>query len=176
MESFFEKCAPEEISDNFFARISKEGGLLCVSDESEKCNVMTVGWGCFGVIWGKNVCTLYVRKSRYTHSLLEKSGGASLNFLGYDAKEIMNYCGKVSGKDKDKIKEKGLTLFDADGIKCISESDLVITGRKIYTGEIYEEGFFDNTLFKKFYSRNDLHDVFVLEIGEIYKRKNLLKI
>ena len=36
-------------------------------------NMMTIEWGGFGSIWGKQVATVYVRKSRYTHEFMDKN-------------------------------------------------------------------------------------------------------
>ena len=36
-------------------------------------NPMTIGWAQFGVVWGRPVVTVMVRKSRYTHSLMEQA-------------------------------------------------------------------------------------------------------
>lgn len=36
-------------------------------------NPMTIGWAQFGVIWGKPIVTVLVRKSRHTFGLMEQT-------------------------------------------------------------------------------------------------------
>ena len=176
MESYFEKTAPENLCENMFSRIGKEGALLCVRDEKRKCNAMTVSWGTFGVLWGKNVCFLFVRESRYTNELLKECDEISLNFLGECAKKIMSYCGKTSGRNVDKISDTGLTLFSENGVDCISESEMIMICKKIYRSQFSKEKFADGMLYEKFYSNGDLHDIFIFEIEQTLKRKNVLKV
>ena len=77
-------------------------------------NPMTIGWCQFGVVWGKPICTVFVRKSRYSHSLIEKTGRFTVSVPKADTmKEELAFCGKRSGRDTDKMKELGLSLLPA---------------------------------------------------------------
>ena len=61
-------------------------------------NPMTIGWCQFGVVWGKPICTVFVRKSRYSHSLIEKTGRFTVSVPKADTmKEELAFCGKRSG-------------------------------------------------------------------------------
>lgn len=70
----------------------------------EKVNPMTIGWGQFGVVWGKPMVLVLVRKSRYTFTLLEKTDTftVSIPASGTMQKEL-TYCGSHSGRDSDKL-------------------------------------------------------------------------
>ena len=60
----------EEIKDNAFSLIGKD--YLAVTVQAEgKVNAMTASWGGLGVLWNKNVATIYIRPSRYTKELLD---------------------------------------------------------------------------------------------------------
>ena len=51
-----------------------------------------------------------VRKSRYTHGLIEKSGEFTVSVpLNKDLKDALMFCGTKSGRDYDKFKECNLT-------------------------------------------------------------------
>ena len=39
---------------------------LLSAGSAEKFNTMVIGWGGLGTLWGKAVCTVYVRPPRYT--------------------------------------------------------------------------------------------------------------
>ena len=49
-------------------------GCLLLSGEKEKSNVMTIGWGLIGQLWGKPCFMVAVRPSRYTFKFMEESG------------------------------------------------------------------------------------------------------
>lgn len=86
------------------------GGLLLVtSDPLGKPNAMTIGWGSIGQIWGRPIFVALVRPSRYTHALIEQTGEFTINVPPKDLSDIVLFCGTVSGRDRDKFKEKGLT-------------------------------------------------------------------
>ena len=86
------------------------GAFLVTAD-----NAMTVGWAQFGVIWGRPVCTVFVRQTRYTHTLLEANDRISVCVPAPGAmKDALAYCGTRSGRDGDKCAACGLTLAPSD--------------------------------------------------------------
>lgn len=75
-------------------------------------NPMTIGWAQFGVVWSKPVCTVFVRHSRHTHALLEKSGRFTVSVPAPGTmEEALAYCGSHSGRDGDKRAACGLSLL-----------------------------------------------------------------
>lgn len=73
-------------------------GVLLTTRSGDLVNTMTIGWGKIGVEWGKPVFIAYVRESRFTMQLLEKSGEFTVNVpLTDDSREILGYCGRKSG-------------------------------------------------------------------------------
>jgi flavin reductase (DIM6/NTAB) family NADH-FMN oxidoreductase RutF len=94
-------------------------GLLLVSRmKNGKCNVMTIGWGFVGVFWRMPVFVVAVRPTRYTHEFLDSSGEFTVNVPDEDMDKVVQYCGRVSGKEHDKVKECGLTLVKAREVKA----------------------------------------------------------
>lgn len=86
-------------------------GVLLTTKCDGKVNTMTIGWGTLGIEWGKPICTVFVRQSRYTKELLDKTGEFTVNIpLDGCDKNVIALCGSKSGRDVDKIAELGLTL------------------------------------------------------------------
>ena len=58
----------------------QQHGLLLSSVGAEgRPNVMTIGWGCTGIIWGKPIFTVLVRPSRFTFQSIQASGEFVVN-------------------------------------------------------------------------------------------------
>ena len=87
-----------------------KSSLLVTSDGHNNPNVMTIGAA--GIAdagpcgW---VLFVYVAPSRYTYSLLEQDGDFTVNVPRVGMEDIVAYCGKVSGRENDKFKEKDPT-------------------------------------------------------------------
>ena len=102
-------------------------GILLTARQGSKVNPMTIGWGTIGVEWGKPIFIAYVRKSRYTHDLIEATGEFSVNIPVDNAAEILGYCGSKSGRDVDKVAELGLTLETPQVISVPGIKELPLT-------------------------------------------------
>jgi len=102
LEKFKEKKIYEGF-DNLFNKIEREWFLICAGNK-EDFNMMTAGWGGFGIIWNKPVSTIYVRPVRHTFDLLEKYGKYSICFFDKNYKDKLQYCGSNSGRDVKKNK------------------------------------------------------------------------
>jgi len=98
-----------------------EGGCLLVSGRSEKpedSNVMTIGWGFMGVLWGKPMFVVAVRPSRHTRKLIDETGEFTVNVPKKGMEDVVNYVGGVSGRDVNKFKETGLDLLPGVKVKA----------------------------------------------------------
>lgn len=110
-------------------------GVLLTTADGDKVNTMTIGWGHVGIEWGKEIFVAYVRESRYTKEMLEKTGEFTVNIpLGGCNKEILGFCGTKSGREVDKIRALGLTLEPSDlvGAPGIKELPLTLECKVIY--------------------------------------------
>jgi len=98
-------------TDYYFETLGRmrEDGLLLVSaDRDGKPNVMTIGWGSIGIMWGRPVFTVMVRPTRFTYKLLEEVPEFTVNVPPAELAEAAKHCGTVSGATHDKFLEMNL--------------------------------------------------------------------
>ena len=69
-------------------------------------NAMTVSWGEAGVLWNKPIFTVFVRPTRYTFELLEKTDIATLSFFGGEKKKELSERTGITQADISRL-EKG---------------------------------------------------------------------
>ena len=108
---------------------------LVTTKADGKVNTMTIGWGTLGVEWKRPIFTVFVRQSRYTKELLDKSGEFTINVpMGSEVKEILGVCGSKSGRDMDKISQLGLHLEAGETVSVpgIKELPLTLECKVIY--------------------------------------------
>ena len=141
----FKEIKPEELQKNPFQMIGKEW-LLVTAEKDGKANTMTASWGGVGVMWGRNVAFIVIRKT-------------------------LSYLGSVSGRDEDKIAKSGLTVAHTDDVPYFAEANTVITGKKLYAQEYRPECFIDSSLNEKWYPQKDYHTMYILEIEKILVRE-----
>lgn len=159
------EIAISEFHCNPFTLIGKEWCLIGAESENG-FNAMTASWGGLGVIWNKNVVTIYVRPQRYTNEFIERSDTFTLSFFEECYRPALQVYGSKSGRDIDKEKETGLTLVKEKDITYFREAKLVIVCKKQYCGAIKKEGFVFESVEKQHYPQEDYHIVY---IGEIIK-------
>ncbi len=168
----FVKTEPRKIEGNVFEMIGDEWMLVTASDKDGKFNTMTASWGGVGVLWGEPVAFVFVRPQRYTHEFVESGEKATLSFFRGGYKKELGYCGKVSGRDTDKIADTGLTPVRTDeGAVGFSEAELVLSCRKLYTDKLREAGFHDEAVRAASYPNRDYHTVCVYKIEGVYEKK-----
>lgn len=154
---------PGEITGNVFERIGKQW-MLITAGNADSFNTMTASWGGLGVLWGKNVATVYIRKHRYTYQFVEQSDFFTLSFLPEQYRSALQICGSESGRNGDKIKKAGLTPYAVtDQAMSFKEAELVLVCRKLYRHEINPELMIEKEI-DDIYPQKDYH---VLYIGEI---------
>ena len=147
---------------NPFEKIGKEW-LLITAGNKQNFNTMTASWGNFGVLWNKNIATVFIRPQRYTFEFMEKSDYYTLSFFNGEYKKELTFCGRNSGKDVDKVKEVGFTpIFDKPA-PYFKEAKLVFVCKKLYSQYIDPKNFLDKNLEKNY----ELHDYHKFYIGEI---------
>ncbi len=163
--SNFKEISIPELDKSPFNLFNRDWALL-TSGNSEQYNTMTVSWGGLGVLWGRNVATVYVRGSRYTRGFLDSSDFFTLTFGGGEMHNALAYCGKYSGRDVDKVKETGITPVLSENAPYFAEGELVLICRKLYRQEMAAEAFTDKAILDSIYGDGDYHIIF---IGEIEK-------
>ena len=165
--SGFKEISTSEI-ENVFKLIGKDWMLITASD-GEKVNTMTASWGNMGVLWNNNVCTVYIRPQRYTYEFTEKSDTLSLSFFREKYRDALKLCGRVSGRDCDKLSEAGLTTALIDKTPIICEADMVLVCRKLYADDLKEECFVSDAPLVN-YENKDFHRFYICKIEKVLKR------
>ena len=132
----------------------KEDAILACMDKKGKVNLITIGWKTIGVLWSRPVITVAIHPNRFSYSVLEKGEQAfTVNLGGSRLKEVLDFCGKHSGRDTDKVQATGVELIPSEDIKVpiikgahlayeckiIHKADSGnITGHRLYFGEILD--------------------------------------
>jgi len=144
-------------------------GLLLVSGDKERANVMTIGWGLPGRLWGKPFFMVAVRLSRYTHRFIEEVGDFTVNVPGRDMEDVVAYCGAVSGRDHNKFKEKGLTILPSKQVNSpvIAECIIHYECKVAYKIQVAQEDL-PKDLISMWYPNRDFHTLYFGEIVATY--------
>jgi flavin reductase (DIM6/NTAB) family NADH-FMN oxidoreductase RutF len=163
MAKKFTMVAPQALSDNPFKLIGSDW-MLIAARSGKKINMMTAGWGGFGVLWNKQVCFCFIRPGRHTYSFIERAKTFTLSFFDEKYREDLNFCGTQSGRNVDKVKETGLTpVCKGKDTVYFKEARLVLVCKKIYFSQIDPAHFLDAGIAKN-YPQKDYHRMYVGEI------------
>jgi len=149
---------------------SKGAFLIAKSKDGEKINLMTIGWAAIGYMWSKPIMTVMVRKSRFTHHIIEKASGFTVSIPTDDLKEALNFCGTKSGRDVDKFKECNLTTIHAQKVETpiIDISGFHYECKIVYKSEMNPD-FLCKEYREDVYADNDYHTFYFGEIVACYK-------
>ncbi len=96
----------------------------------EKPNIVTIAWA--GTVNSDPpMCSISVRKERFSHSIIRDSGEFVINLVGQAQLKAMDYCGVKSGRDVDKFSAYGLTPVSVPGFAApaIGECPLYLACR-----------------------------------------------
>lgn len=162
----YQKIDIKELSCNPFEKIGKEWLLITAGDKGHY-NTMTASWGGVGVIWNKNVATVYIRPQRYTKEFVDANDTFSLTLFGEGYRDALTVCGRKSGRDCDKVSEAGLTPNFDYAAPTFAEGELVLICKKLYAQELTPESFLDPDI-EKNYPNRDYHTMYIGEILEAY--------
>lgn len=156
-------------ADHFLDRLSR-GGVLLTTKADDKINTMTIGWGSISNYWGKPVVIVPVRKSRYTHELIEKSNEFTLSVPKFNelAKQLA-YCGSNSGRDVDKFTECNLDIAKSKSIDTpIIKQAYLHYECKILSKVDMTDEHMQKDICDKWYVTNDYHTLYFGEITKCY--------
>jgi len=164
----FKEINAAELDFNPFQKIGSDWMLITAGTE-EKFNTMTASWGGAGVLWGKNTVTCYIRPQRYTKEFVDANDTFTLSFFKPEYKDALTLCGRVSGRDCDKITQAGLTPCFLDGTPSFKEASLVFVCRKLYKTEMLPKDFLAIENDAKWYPEHDYHTLYIAEILKAFK-------
>lgn len=150
-------------------RMREDGLLLVTAGADGKPNVMTIGWGTIGAIWGRPVFVVLVRPSRYTYSRLEESGDFTVNVAPAELADAASHCGTVSGRDHDKFREKSLTTVPSRQVRppIIQECVIHYECRTLHKNDVIP-GALAQAVLDDAYPGGDFHRIYFGEIVAAY--------
>ncbi|MEM1985526.1 MAG: flavin reductase family protein [Nitrososphaeria archaeon] len=154
-----------------YSSLKENGSLLASTGNTCATNVMTIGWGHVGILWYKPFFIVYIRKSRYTHNLIEETGDFTINIPPKNFEHVTEFCGTKSGRYVDKVKELGLKIENSKFVKSpsLSECPITLECKVIFKKEI-ESRDIPSNIKDAFYARNDYHTCYFAEIVNLIIR------
>lgn len=165
----YKRIAPDKIPGNIIKMLS-EDWMLITGGNGEKFNPMTASWGGLGYLYNKPVAFCFISPARHTYELMDKGDTYTLTFYTETYREALNYCGNNSGKDKDKVKEAGLTpISTPSGSKAFSEAWMIIECRKMVSQTISIDAISDPQL-KSQWNGKPMHKMFIGEILNVWAK------
>jgi len=141
-------------------------GLLLVSKRTtDGANAMTIGWGAIGVMWGRPTFVVLVRPTRYTFELIEAGGDFTVNVLSRDHASALQYFGAVSGRDIDKLAQRGLATIPSLRVSSptLEEAVIVYECRVLHSNDVLPERL-DAEATKTCYPAGNYHRMYYGEI------------
>ena len=92
--------------------------MVSCGDEREQ-NIITIAWT--GIVNTDPPMTyISVRKERYSHDIIARTGEFVINLTTKDLAFATDYCGVRSGRNVDKFKEMKLTAAESRHVSCPS--------------------------------------------------------
>ena len=172
LDGSWRKITAAELKDNAFSLFRNDWMLLATGTRNEK-NAMTISWGGMGVLWGRDVVTVYVSTSRYTYGLMEKNDCFTVTAFPEEYRAALKYMGTKSGRDEDKFKNSGLTpQYTPLGHPAFAEARLLIECRKVYSAPFdYNQIILQNA--KDMYDRKTMgiHTQYIGEILNVWVKE-----
>lgn len=160
----------QKLENDFFKKMHK--GALLTSGTLNDFNTMTIGWMTFGVIWGIDTVTVYVRPSRYTYEFMEKNKEFTISFFDDKYKNELMYLGTKSGRETNKIKDVNFHPIVVGDSITFEEANTTILCTKMYSQDFDFNNIPDeikNIYYKDLINsdKNDCHRFYFGAIKEI---------
>lgn len=160
---------PFDYADKILSAV--KGGVLLSTNAGGRQNFMTISWGSLGIEWNKPIFTAFVRESRFTKELLDKTDEFTvcIPFENKTDKNALAVCGSKSGRDIDKTAVCGLTEINGEKNSCnaLKELPLTLECRVLYKSE-QDFSFLSEEIKNRFYPYADPHTAYIAEIVSAY--------
>ena len=151
-----------------FDAIGEKWALITAQKEG-KVNTMTASWGGIGVLWSKNVVTVYIRPQRYTREFADGSDYFTFTlFDGY--KKELAVLGFKSGRDGDKIQEVGFHVETVGGQPTFRKGRPPSYAKAVPRAAEPDD-FVETDLIGINYPAKDFHYIYIGEIVGIYENE-----
>jgi flavin reductase (DIM6/NTAB) family NADH-FMN oxidoreductase RutF len=166
-------CALKDVFRVTYEKLWSTGLLLSSVGSDGKHNIMTFGWGLVGKFLSESVFMVAVRPTRYTHKLIEETNEFTVNVPRDSMEKIVKYCGEVSGRDHNKIKEMDLNIEKGKEVNspiisdCIAHYECRVVGKT----QIIPE-FVSSEAKEKYELSQDSHTLYFGKILTVLTEKN----
>jgi len=163
------ECGLEEVFGEIYGGL-RDGLLLSSVGKDGEKNIMTIGWGLLGILFGKPAFTVAVRKSRHTYGLLNETGVFTVNVPGDAMEDVLDFCGTRSGRDHDKFRELNLTAMRGMEVEApiVDECRVHLECRVMAVADMTEEGTSKDVV-ESVYPSGDYHRIYHGEVLKIYR-------
>ena len=153
--------------------MNSRGLLLGSYDAAGKPNLMTIGWGAVGTLWGMPVWIVLVRPSRYTYQCIEHSGGFTVNVPTAAMGMACATCGSTSGRTRDKFAECNLTPERAQTVlaPAVAQCAIVYECQVVHRNDVLPERL-DGEIISGAYTAGDFHRVYYGKILAVRAEPN----
>jgi len=166
MNNFTEQD-PYSLSGNIFEQLHHQT-MLITAGTTHHFNTMTASWGGFGIMWNKPVAFIMVRPQRYTREFIDANNHFTLSFFEKEYREALHLCGKISGRDENKIEQAGLVPLTLNsGAVAFEQAELIFDCRKVYAQSLMKEGFIESSLLSN-YPADDFHIQYIGIIEKVF--------
>lgn len=165
--SGYKKIPAKNIPGNVIKMLSQDWMLITAGNGSE-FNMMTASWGGLGYLFEKPTAFCFINPTRHTYPLMEKYETYTLSFYTEAYRTVLEYCGNNSGRDKDKVKESGLTPVNMpSGSKAFQEAWMIIECRKLVSQSLSQESIANEEVRKEWIGK-PVNKMFVGEIINVW--------
>ena len=147
-----------------------DDGIAIVAEADGKVNATSSHNGGVGHIWGKHVVYAFLRNTRYTKELLDKSEYFSACFFDMNDKnnvQLMKVLDQLSGRNEDKLRLCHVDVEHAMNVPYIDDANFIILCRKIAAVPMTENTILDEKILNTNYTERHLDDFHTMYIGEI---------
>jgi len=118
--------------------LTSHGLLLGSYDAAGRPNLMTIGWGSLGSIWGEPVWTVLVRPNRHTFRCIEHSGCFSVNVPTEAMGLACVAAGSGNGDQRDKFAAAGLTAEKGTAVLApvVAECPIIYECQVVHSNDV----------------------------------------
>ncbi len=152
------------------------GQLGAKPDGTAGFNTMTASWGGFGFMWNKPVVFVVVRPNRHTDLFIQESPLFTLSFMPSAYRGDLGVCGKLSGRDGDKLAKTSLRPYSTElGSVAFEDADIVLECRPIMEQAYDQSSFRDwSEVSPAWYTDdNPLHKLYIAEVVGCHIREEV---
>ena len=175
-DELFKEIEAKDLPSDVFTLIGQNFGVL-TAGTPEHYNSMVIGWGGWGIVFGKPAVFSFLRSNRYTLELMRKEQKYTLTFFDDEFKEDILKFGMSSGRDSDeKMKSTMLTSVQTpESNMAFKEAKIIIECELIEVTTVSPDDFYteDGRKFieEAFIETNDYNKIVFGEITKVWVRK-----